>query len=47
MNKKDEKLTQEKIDRLFKDVHILRRVKGRELTKKEIEKLIYKARGIA
>ena len=40
-------LTQKEIDELFRLVRILRRAKGRELTKKEIENCIYYARRIA
>lgn len=47
MNKKDEKLTQEKIDEIFTVVNKLRRVMQRELSEKEVENLIYRLRGIA
>ena len=47
MNKKDEKLTQEKIDEIFTVVNKLRRVMQRELSEKEAENLIYRLRGIA
>ena len=47
MNLKKEKLTQEEIDVIFDAVKRLRKIKNRELTEKEIEKLIYKVRGVA
>ena len=47
MDFKEENLTQEGIDVLFDAVNRLRKIKNRELTKKEIEKLIYKVRGVA
>lgn len=47
MDTQKENLTQEKIDVIFDAVNRLRRVRNRELTKKEIEKLIYKVRGVA
>lgn len=47
MDIKGKNLTQEELDEIFKVVNKLRRAKRRELTKKEIEKLIYKVRGIA
>ena len=47
MDVKKENLTQEEIDVLFDAVNRLRKIKNRELTKNEIEKLIYKVRGVA
>ncbi len=47
MDVKEKNLTQEEIDVIFDAVNRLRKIKNRELTKKEIEKLIYKVRGVA
>lgn len=47
MDIKGKNLTQEEIDEIFSAVNKWRRIRNRELTKKEIEKLIYKVRGVA
>ena len=47
MDKKDKNLTQEELDVIFSVVNKLRRAKGRELTIKQIEKLINKVRVVA
>ncbi len=47
MDAQKENLTQKKIDVIFDAVNRLRKIKNRELTQKEIEKLIYKVRSVA
>lgn len=47
MDTQKENFTQEEIDVIFDAVNRLRKIRNRELTKKEIEKLIYKVRGVA
>lgn len=47
MDVKGKNFTQEEIDEIFNVVKRWRRIKNRELTEKEIEKLIYKVCGVA
>ena len=47
MDVKEKNLTQEEIDEIFMIANKFRRIRQKELTEKEVEKLIYRLRGIA